>query len=322
MLTEDRELSYSDLERLSSADEIASFFLTLGYNVDGRIEQTPAALGISAGNLVRRIRHIERIAEQEEELQVYLFEMKSMRVADRQALARHFRNLSGDFLLILTSDYATLDFVLLERTLPEGGSSGMARKRVAVHPHVLTVDRQSRDPVVLRVLRRFSYTEADPQFQFEKLLSAYTVAEWSEPLFNNRALFSDYYLNQRLRDSDEWQQSPQAIYRTLRSLLLGARPRLAGEDEATTRGKLLEPAFEALGFGWRGVDASGDAADTADYRLYGPEDNKDGPPLALCLAYKWNRYLDGRDETRDNDRCDHNPGARVVSVLESGQAPT
>ncbi|HUW10649.1 MAG TPA: Eco57I restriction-modification methylase domain-containing protein, partial [Anaerolineae bacterium] len=193
--------------------------------------------------------------------------------------------------------------------------------RVAVHPHVLSVDRQSRDPVVLRVLRRFSYTEADPQFQFEKLLSAYTVAEWSEPLFNNRALFSDYHLNQRLRESDEWQENPQAIYRSLRTLLLQVRQRLAGENEATTQGKLLEPIFDVLGFAWHRGNGSGDDAGNPDYRLYDPDANENDHPLALCLAYKWNRYLDGRDETRDNDRPDHNPGARVVSALESGEAP-
>lgn len=321
MLTDDCQLTRSDVQGLSSADQVASFFLSLGYNVDARVQQTSTALGIGADSLARRITHIERIANQDEELQVYLFQMKSMRVADRQALARHFGNLSGEFLLILTSDYDTLDFVLLERALPPSRNGGMGRKRVAVHPHVLTVDRQNPDAVSLRVLRRFSYTEADAQFQFEKLLSAYTVAEWSEPLFNNRALFSDYYLNQRLRESDEWQENPQPIYRALRSLLLDARPRLAGEDEATTRGNLLEPAFGALGFAWRGCDGCADGAGIPDYRLLGRDATEDDSPLALCLAYKWNRYLDGRDETRDNDRRDHNPGARVVSVLESGQAP-
>jgi len=48
--------------------------------------------------------------------------------------------------------------------------------------------------VQFRVLRRFTYAEADADAQYDKLLSVYTVAEWSEPLFNNRALFSDYYL--------------------------------------------------------------------------------------------------------------------------------
>ena len=41
----------------------------------------------------------------------------------------------------------------------------------------------------------------------------------------------------------------------------------------------------------------------------------------MCLAYSWNRYLDGRDETRDLQTPDENPGARVVTVLQSGEAP-
>ena len=44
-------------------------------------------------------------------------------------------------------------------------------------------------------------------------------------------------------------------------------------------------------------------------------------PVAVCLAYPWNRYLDGRDETRDAQNPDDNPGARVVSILENGGAP-
>ena len=45
----------------------------------------------------------------------------------------------------------------------------------------------------MRTLRRFSYTEGDTLAQFDKLKAAYEVAYWSEPHFNNRALFSDYY---------------------------------------------------------------------------------------------------------------------------------
>ena len=45
--------------------------------------------------------------------------------------------------------------------------------------------------------------------------------------------------------------------------------------------------------------------------------------LSLCvLAYSLGiRYLDGRAETRDIQTPDENPGARVVTVLESGEAP-
>ena len=56
----------------------------------------------------------------------------------------------------------------------------------------------------MRTLRRFSYTEGDTLAQFDKLKAAYEVAYWSEPHFNNRALFSDYYLTERLPDSLEW----------------------------------------------------------------------------------------------------------------------
>lgn len=139
-----------------------------------------------------------------------------MRVADRQALARALRNASGDFLLVLTSDYESLDFVLLERILPaEAGDDGLGRRQVIVRPRTLTVDRHNPGPVAPRVLRRFSYTEIDPPAQVDKLLSAYTVAEWSEPLFNNRALFPDYYLKERLAAGPEWAESPDAVYRQL-----------------------------------------------------------------------------------------------------------
>jgi len=121
---------------------------------------------------------------------VYLFEMRSVRVVDRRALARAFRNRGGDFLLVLTSDYETLDFVLLRSEAPPAGSPKLGTAHATMHTHVLTADRRNPSAVQLRVLRRFTYTEPDAFYQVEKLLSPYTVAEWSEPLSNNRNLFS------------------------------------------------------------------------------------------------------------------------------------
>ena len=43
-------------------------------------------------------------------------------------------------------------------------------------------------------------------------------------------------------------------------------------------------------------------------------------PLALCLAYTWGRNLDGKDELCDNQTPDENPGAMVVTLLDSGEA--
>src|SRR5207245_11710147 len=79
--------------------------------------------------------------------------------------------------------------------------------QVSIRPRILSVNRRNPDEVALRVLRRFSYTESDTFAQYDKLLSAYDVADWSEPFFNNRALFSDYYLTTRLPSSPQSKSS-------------------------------------------------------------------------------------------------------------------
>ena len=86
------------------------------------------------------------------------------------------------------------------------------------------------------------------------------------------------------------------------------------EDSVTVQ-LPVESALEALGF--ETVKAAG--GDEPDYRLYAP--NNAEKPVAVCLAYSWNRYMDGRDEARDAQAPDENPGARVVTVLASGEAP-
>jgi hypothetical protein len=61
-----------------------------------------------------------------------------------------------------------------------------------------------------------------------------------------------------------------------------------------------------------------------DYRLYAPAQGlrqpEDSPVRALCLVYPWGRSLDGKDDQRDNETPEENPGAVVVSLLEKGEA--
>jgi len=316
----DRELTKADIQSLSSRDSVASFFAALGYRTEARLPQTCAAMGITAESLQRQITYIERMALQEHgagPLDVYLIEMNSVTVAETQGLARALRNRAGNYLLVLTDDYERLDFVLLERSLPVSAASPIAPRQVTVRPRILTVNRRDPSPVQLRVLRRFTYTEADSDAQYEKLLSAYEIAEWAEPLFNNRALFSDYYLTNRLPERAEWHRSPEALYHRLKKLVANARQRLSGQGQKSTWESLLQPAFEAMGFRTVVSDSQDEAQ--AHYQLY----SSDGSisPIALCLAYTWSRHLDGRDETRDTDSPDENPGARVVTLLESGEAP-
>jgi hypothetical protein len=129
--------------------------------------------------------------------EVYLFELKSVTVAATQGIVRTFRNRPGDFLLVLTDDYRRLDFVLVERYNPEFPKLQdtftlvpAAPTQPGVRPHVLTVNRRNPEPVALRVLRRFSYTEADTFAQYDKLLSAYVVADWSKPFPIRRITFA------------------------------------------------------------------------------------------------------------------------------------
>ncbi|OIP64365.1 MAG: hypothetical protein AUK29_04760 [Nitrospirae bacterium CG2_30_53_67] len=324
MTTEDLDLRPADIQLLSTPDDIAAFFASLGWNTDekagARIKQSASALGITPESIARTIKHVERLADQENGgLQVYLFELTSVTVAAVRALSRTFRDRAGKYLLVLTSDYETIDFVFLERILPPAKGAGITIKTVGIRPHPLTVNRRNPDIIALRVLRRFTYTESDADAQADKLLSAFGIAEWSERLFNNRALFSDYYLQERLTQSPEWSEPIKPLLLKFRELYTNVRERFIGQKEGVVRSQLLEPAFDLLGFKPIEGKSGGDPAAKPDYRLY-PKDSATGNPLAVCLAYTWNRYLDGKDETRDTETSDENPGAHVVTLLEAGEA--
>jgi hypothetical protein len=317
----DANLSRQDIQGLSSADAFAAFFARLGYNIDARTAQTAGNLGITADSTVRPIKKIELIADQEGLLQVYLFELQSVTVAHTRALARAFRNRAGNYLLILTSDYDRLDFVLLEKYLPADSTDGssLGQKQVGIRPRILTVERLKPGAVHLRVLRRLTWTESDPFGQYDKLLSAYALADWSEEYFNNRALFSDYYLRERLPEFPVWKQDPKPTYLKLREICQAAASRFAGKDKKILCQQLVEPALEVLGFEARRARPVQGTAVEPHYKLYSKE-RKDSL-LAFCQVYPWDRSLDGKDDRRDSETADENPGAVVVSLLEKGESP-
>src|SRR5436305_7113054 len=266
MLKEDYELTRDEIQLLSSRDALAALFAKLGYDTNDRLIQNVAAMGFTSDTLKSAITHIERLASQDARMfEVYLFELKSVTIANTQGIVRAFRNRPGDYLLILTDDYQRLDFVLVERYTSELSrtqsqeTSSLAPsvpRQVGVRPRVLTVNRRNPDDVALRVLRRFSYTEGDTFAQYDKLLSAYDVADWSEPFFNNRALFSDYYLTSRLPNSPEWTSAEEAgamtrAFKQLRELYAGVRETFSNQPEEVIRAKLLGPTIKNLGFAIR-----------------------------------------------------------------------
>ena len=318
----DRDIDRREIQQLSNADAITAFFARLGYNTDARIEHTPATLRIDAQGVIRPIEAIERIANHDDALQVMLFVVKSVTVSHTRELARQFRNRYGNFLLVLTTpDYDRLDFVLLERYNPVQKSKpgSMKLQEARIRPRVLTVSRRDPTRQHLRVLRRFTYTEGDPFAQFDKLRSAYDVAEWSEEFFNNRALFSDYYLKERLRETPAWGEDPKPAYQDLVGVYAGPVKDLRDKPVSEARDKLFEPVFKKLGFDFEPVRAAGSGHTEPDYLLRAPGNGK--RPLALALVYSWDRSLDMKDNERDGDSPEEVPGAVVISLLEKNLAP-
>ncbi|MEO8955485.1 MAG: hypothetical protein ABI465_13070, partial [Ktedonobacteraceae bacterium] len=335
----DYELLRDDVQLLSSRDAITAFFAKLGYDTNQRLLQNVSAMGIGNDTLKTNIRRIERIASQDGGFfEVYLFELRSVTVANTQGIVRALRDRPGDYLLVLTEDYERLDFVLIERfnadalkvqeatlQMPVGS------KQVSVRPRVLTVQRRNPNEVALRVLRRFSYTESDTFAQYDKLVSAYDVADWSEPFFNNRALFSDYYLKERLPHDAIWDNASNAAamtraFNTLRVQYDDVRETYNNQPLKVVHTQLIEPVLTALGFvAQLAKPAAHENEIEPHYRLYAATSSPNqspatSKPIALCLAYTWGRNLDGKDDQRDNETSDENPGASVVTLLDQGEA--
>ena len=318
----DIDLAPGDIRQLSNLNEITAFFARIGYSTDVRTEQTVQNLGITAEGAKRAVNHIWLIADEDTLLQVYLFELKSVTMTNIRELTRSFRNKAGNYLFVLTSDYSRIDFVLIERIAPRSISNGIGIKQSGVRPRILTVDRRNPDSVSIRVLKRFTYTETDPLFQYEKLLFAYSIADWSEDYFNNRALFSDYFLMNRLPTMSEWGEDPKPAYNRLKEICKDGLSKYLSEREGELRSKLYEQTFRALGFQYvTGKGATDPAHERPDYFLFSTtQDSKNERPLAVALVYPWGRSLDGKDDRRDKDTPDENPGASVVSLLEADQA--
>lgn len=118
-----------------------AFFAHLGYDADRAIPLDHASLGLDSADLRQQIRRIQRVAEDpmEGNIVVYLVEARSVTISLTQAIARRFRERPGDALLVLTRDYETLDFVLLERELVPGRRLGAGKSQL-IRPRSLTVN--------------------------------------------------------------------------------------------------------------------------------------------------------------------------------------
>jgi len=241
--TTDLNITGKDISGLTSADAVAGFLTSLGYNTDARVPLTAESIGLT-GDSATAIKSIELLSEDAEKfLRVVFVQLRSLTAKSRNDLARVLGKTNVDHLLILTSDFSTLEFVLLHKRRRETrGPGGITR--VQVVPLAFAVDRKAPATKELRTIRRFTWTCRDGLEQFDKLGTAFEAAAFSEEYFCNRALFADHWLISRLRDDAAWRDNPSEPFHKVRDLLKDAQGRWLEKGEQIVRDELYLPLFE------------------------------------------------------------------------------
>lgn len=312
--TSDLDLTARDVTELASPDAIAGFLAKLGYDTSGRALLSPEAVGLS-GDSASALKKIELLSEDPEQfLRVVFAQPKSLTAKVRNDLVRVLGKSNVDHLLVLASDFDNLEFVFLDKRKKElkGPAAG---ERIQVVPKVVNVNRRSPTRLDLRTLRRFTWTCRDALEQFDKLRSVFDAAAYTGEYFQNRGLFSDYFLRDRLREDPAWRDNPSEMFAFVRDILRDAQLRWGHMDKATLRNELLEPLFKKLGFKPK-LNRPGKATQTEpDYLL----NASDGGKRTAAFVYAWDRWLDGPD-LNDADTPEENPGACVVTALDAGTA--
>jgi hypothetical protein len=315
MIFGQRELNVADIQAVSNLSGVQQLLAQLGYDSREPVQHTSAALGI-AERVHPLIRQVWRLVQQPGgglPLEIYWFEVTALTADLRRGVVAAFRNKPINALCILTTrDFDPLDFVLVERSLGHASSPG---GQVTVSYRLLSVARRQPARVHLRALGRMRNTAADPYAQYERIRDAFRLAEWSEDEFNNRNLFSDYFLKQRLpapRLFPAWDSDVQPAHRELTRICREAGD-LHALDRAAICARFIAPLLDGLGFAYTALH---DPEAEADYLLR-PKDGT-GPDCAALLVYPWDRPLDRQDD-QDRDRPDHVTGIRVIRALHRHQ---
>ncbi len=310
----DLDLTAKDISSLSSVDAVVGFFANLGYPTGDRKQLTASSLGLT-GDTAQAIQSIELVAADEDDFfRVVFAKVRSITAKVRNDLARKLGQTGSDHLIVLAGNFDVLEFVLLDkRTRQQKGPVGGGT--VQIIPRTLTVNHKANTQLDRRILRRLTWTGSDGLDQFAKLRSHFESAYFTSHYFQNRALFADHYLQERLPDDTAWRDNPSEPFAETKRLLHDARHRWTGTGEQIVRDGLYEPLWKMLGFKPK-VNKRADQDNwEPDYILKG----KDGKPRTVAFVYRWDRWLDGPDLS-DPDTPEENPGAAVVSALANDHA--
>lgn len=316
VLKTDLDLTTKDLAGLTSPDALVALLCRFGYDTGRRTVLTTTSMGLS-GETAAGIRSIELLSEDEDGfLRVLFVQPKSLTAKVRNELIRVVGKATEDYLIILSSNFETIEFVLVQREKKEKAGPGGVVRYQAI-PRIFSVDRRKPSPQDVRTLRQFTWTHQDALDQFDKLRVVFDNAIFTGEFFQNRGLFSDYFLRERLKEDAVWKDNPSSVFHQIKGLYQDAQSRWHDKDRAEITAQLLKPVFGQLGFLPLTPPASSVEADSQpDFLLKDPTGARN---LSVAFVYPWGRWLDGPD-FQDPDQPDENPGAKVVAAIEAGHA--
>src|SRR5438132_11959989 len=111
----DLDLKAKDVAEITSPDALTAFLAKLGYDTADRALLSPEAVGL-AGESAGAIKRIELLSEDPEQfLRVVFAQPKSLTARVRNDLVRVLGRSTLDHLLVLASDFDTLEFVFLDK---------------------------------------------------------------------------------------------------------------------------------------------------------------------------------------------------------------
>ncbi|HKJ66848.1 MAG TPA: restriction endonuclease, partial [bacterium] len=152
----------------------------------------------------------------------------------------------------------------------------------------------------------------------------------SKKYYENRSLFSDYYLENRMADHPRWEEDLSDIFQEMQAIYQEHRDHLDGLNEAQTEEEFIRPVLNILGFTWdvqTDVERQG-RHNYPDYSLFQDEAAKkealrhrDDPgmyyshAIALADAKYWGRPLDQKLSDPREEYTNRNPSFQIIHYL-------
>lgn len=274
------------IQELTSREALSSLFGRLGYDAESAMKLTPEALGLKE-KTAEAVREVWRLAlgrdtRQPELFQVHFFLLKKVTQTLIREIERPYRQKAGAHLLVLTSDWETLDFAF--------GRDSRERARVQ------TLERSRPSQVHQRFVSQLRWAARTSIEQGRWLDKAFDTAEWADELFNNRALFSNHVLETRLPEHTQWTAVREVEWRELRRIY-----------RDLPQGERVERVVQKLGFE---RSEEGDKGSVLT--------GTDGHELALFEEVEWAVPLDVRDPEASAEATPI-PGIKAVERLQEAE---